>query len=398
MRIAFYTPFVPPSAPRPSGDRTQARNLLLALDKQGHQVCDLCGFRSKRFWLEWSKWCQLPSALWRTFRQARMFRPEVWFTFVSEREVPDLFGPILSSWLGIPYVIYKAPFRGVYRALRRKEGPVRALWFVLPGYLLNLLALSAADWVIVNKAGDYDCYIRHPRLRRKLHLLWPAVCSAAFFPSADERVQMRRQLNIPEQRCVLLSVSRLSDKAGRKAASIHFLIDCVGDLLKSRRDIHLLIVGDGTTRAELETHARELGNAVSFAGTVEHDQVRAWYNAADVFAFPGLGEYVGMVYLEAQACGLPVVAFNNGGIPNVVRDGETGFLVKPRDRAEFVRALEQLITDEGLRHEMGRTGRKHILTRHELDTWGVSLCSFLKKRARGYQQSAFGFQPLANGR
>jgi glycosyltransferase involved in cell wall biosynthesis len=84
-----------------------------------------------------------------------------------------------------------------------------------------------------------------------------------------------------------------------------------------------------------------------------------------------------MVYLEAQACGVPVVAFRNGGIPDVVRDGETGFLVEPMDREAFVERLERLITDGELRHAMGRAGREHVRSRHELDAWGERLSSFL---------------------
>jgi glycosyltransferase involved in cell wall biosynthesis len=101
--------------------------------------------------------------------------------------------------------------------------------------------------------------------------------------------------------------------------------------------------------------------------------MRAVYNASDLFVFPGLREPIGMVYLEAQACGLPVVAFRNGGVPDVVRDGETGLLVPRLDAAEFGRRLAQLIDDQPLRARLGAAGVAHIAEHHALDKWGEEL-------------------------
>jgi glycosyltransferase involved in cell wall biosynthesis len=296
---------------------------------------------------------------------------------VSRRDVPDVLGPLLSWWLRIPYVIYKVPKGGGYGELRRKEGAVRHLWSALPGWLLNRLALSTADHVVAHKSRDYERYRRYPRIGRKLSLLLPAVSIQEFFPDSNEREQTRRTLGIPHHAQVILSVSRLSDRAGRKAPSLRFLIDCATDLRARGHDVRLVIVGEGETRSELEAHASALADTAIFVGRVEHGTVRSYYNAADIFAFPGLGEYIGMVYLEAQACGVPVVAFDNGGIPEVVRDGETGFLVEPLNRESFVERLERLITDQGLREAMGRAGREHVRSRHELDSWGERLSGFL---------------------
>jgi glycosyltransferase involved in cell wall biosynthesis len=80
-----------------------------------------------------------------------------------------------------------------------------------------------------------------------------------------------------------------------------------------------------------------------------------------------------MVYLEAQACGLPVVAFRNGGIPDVVRDGETAFLVPRLDRLEFTQRLAQLVGDQQLRARMGAAGVAHIAEHHSLEGWGEAL-------------------------
>src|SRR4030088_3454016 len=110
-----------------------------------------------------------------------------------------------------------------------------------------------------------------------------------------------------------------------------------------------------------------------FLGRIPHPDMGAIYNAADLFVFPGLREPIGMVYLEAQACGLPIVAFNDGGIPDVVRDGETGFLVPKLDQGEFRSRLSQLADDPQLRARLGAAGVAYVRERHELDRWGKAL-------------------------
>ena len=92
-----------------------------------------------------------------------------------------------------------------------------------------------------------------------------------------------------------------------------------------------------------------------------------FYSAGDIFAFPGIRESLGMVYLEAQSCGLPVVAFANGGIPEVVRNQETGFLVPLFAFESYLQALDTLLSDKGLRRKMGQAGQRYVRQSHDLD-------------------------------
>ena len=85
-----------------------------------------------------------------------------------------------------------------------------------------------------------------------------------------------------------------------------------------------------------------------FAGRIDRKKMYRFYSAGDLFAFPGIRESLGMVYLEAQSCSLPVVAFDNGGIPEVVNKGKTGLLVPLFRESAFVNALARLIRDKGL--------------------------------------------------
>jgi glycosyltransferase involved in cell wall biosynthesis len=92
-----------------------------------------------------------------------------------------------------------------------------------------------------------------------------------------------------------------------------------------------------------------------------------FYSAGDIFAFPGFRETLGMVFLEAQSCGLPVVACANGGIPEVVQDGKTGILVPMNTLGPFVGAMDRLLKDEELRRNMGKSARVYVRDRHDLE-------------------------------
>lgn len=91
-----------------------------------------------------------------------------------------------------------------------------------------------------------------------------------------------------------------------------------------------------------------------------------YYSAGDLFAFPGIRESLGMVYLESQSCGLPVVAFHNGGIPEVVVDGETGFLTPIYQNGPFEDAIQKLVLNKKMRRTMGQKAALHVREHHRL--------------------------------
>ena len=134
----------------------------------------------------------------------------------------------------------------------------------------------------------------------------------------------------------------------------------------------LLIVGDGPQRAELEALARQLGIAAQcrFVGAVPHEQVPVWLRQLDVFVAPSRAESFGVAVIEAGACALPVVVSDAGGLPEVVRDGETGLVVPREDVPALQAALKRLVLDEALRRRLGRAGREHVAREY---AWEVSV-------------------------
>ncbi len=131
----------------------------------------------------------------------------------------------------------------------------------------------------------------------------------------------------------------------------------------------LLVVGDGPQRAELEALARALGIAprTEFAGAVAHADVPAWLNRLDIYVAPSRldSESFGVAVIEAGACALPVVVSDAGGLPEVVRDGETGLVVPRDDVAALQAALKRLVLDAGLRDRLGRAARARVQREYE---------------------------------
>jgi glycosyltransferase involved in cell wall biosynthesis len=136
-------------------------------------------------------------------------------------------------------------------------------------------------------------------------------------------------------------------------------------LLRTRiADIQVRIVGEGPEGPRLQAlHARlGLGDSVAFLGHVTRDALALEYSRARCFCLPTVQEGFGLVFAEAMAAGLPVVACRAAAVPELVHDGETGLLVPPRTPAALAAALERMLGDDRLRKEMGMAGRARVET------------------------------------
>jgi glycosyltransferase involved in cell wall biosynthesis len=155
---------------------------------------------------------------------------------------------------------------------------------------------------------------------------------------------------------VVLFVGNLIPRKG-----LHFLIEAAKYVANEIEDTKFVVVGDGPLRNHLISYSKELGvsKRFIFLGDVTEDVLPRLYNCADVFASPSIQEGLGITLLEAQATAKPVVAFNVTAINEVVKDKETGLLVKP-DSHELANALSSLLSDKQLRERMGEAGREYV--------------------------------------
>lgn len=179
----------------------------------------------------------------------------------------------------------------------------------------------------------------------------------------DDRRTMRRRLGVGPNQMLLLSVGRLVTRKG-----FDVVLKAVAALKARGRMVRYAIVGEGPDRERLEALAEELGvrDAVTFQGALDTGELSAAYAAADAFIMvpraegPDIEGY-GIVYLEAGLMGAPVIGSRSGGVPEAVKDGETGILVDPDDVEAVADAVERLADDEALRRRMGESGRARVI-------------------------------------
>ncbi len=236
-------------------------------------------------------------------------------------------------------------------------------WAVLPG-ARSALRRIADGCDVVTYLGEYTRLRLAPLMagRTDLVQLTPGVDSAAFRPGLDASgVRARYGL---AGHPVVVCVSRLVARKGQDS-----LIEAWPDVLARVPDARLLIIGRGPYEDRLRRliDERGVGASVVLTGGVAADELPQHVAAGDVFAMPcrtrraGLDvEGLGIVYLEASAAGLPVIAGDSGGAPDAVLDGRTGYVVGGRDRADLVERLTELLGDPALRARMGTAGRAWV--------------------------------------
>lgn len=253
---------------------------------------------------------------------------------------------------------------GVTRAVALTHGH-EASWAVLPGARRVLRRIG--DQVdMVTYVGEYTrqriSSAVSPAAAARMARLRPGVDLHAFRPGAGGAA-VRKRHGLAD-RPVVVCVSRLVPRKGQDT-----LIRVWPQVLRGCPDAALLLVGGGPAGSRLRRLAADRGvdRAVVFTGSVPRAELPAHLDAGDVFAMPcrtrlgGLDvEALGMVFLEAAACGLPVVVGDSGGAPDAVRDGETGYLVDGRSPRAVAGRLAELLGDPQRAAEMGRRGRAWV--------------------------------------
>ena len=354
MNICYYTPFKPLSHAHPSGDLVTAAGLFSYLNKQGHHVIPVSDFRCR--WIYWKPW-QWPHLLRETMRVVRKNSGkgmDLWFTYHSYYKAPDLLGAAAAHRMGIPYVI----FQGIYSTKRRRA------WKTCPGFYLNRHILCAARHIFTNKKLDL---LNLKRLvpENKITYIAPGLIADDFNFDAGARAKIRKTLDLNDDPVVFSAAMFRRDV---KTEGLTWVIRTCGELYRRGHPLWLVIAGDGKEKEKLKRLAdKHLPQRVRFVGRIDRRQMYRYYSVGDLFVFPGIRESLGMVFLEAQACGLPVVAFDNAGVPEAVNDGISGLLVPAYDAKAFEEAIARLLNDFELRHKMGSAGKAYVRQNHNLN-------------------------------
>ncbi|MGD9494944.1 MAG: glycosyltransferase family 4 protein [Armatimonadota bacterium] len=210
---------------------------------------------------------------------------------------------------------------------------------------LTRRVMRAAHTVVVNSAG----------LRELAEAAFPGL-SFEVIPNGVDIEEFRPgERRAGDGPIRLLCVARLIERKG-----LQDLLPALGALRREGHDFRLRIVGDGPMRGRLQelAAAEGLADRVRIDGPVEHEKLPEIYREADVFVLPSLAEGMPNVVLEAASCGLAIVGTRVSGMPELVREGEIGWLVEVGDRAQLQHALSSLLRSALLTARMGRASRR----------------------------------------
>ncbi|MEL6234078.1 MAG: glycosyltransferase family 4 protein [Pseudomonadota bacterium] len=344
-RIAFYAPLKPPDHPTPSGDRQIARLFLEALRRAGFEPVVASQLRLREPDGTPTAQAELSEAALaeadRLIGAWQSAPPQLWFTYHCYWKAPDLIGPRVSAALGIPYVIAEPS---------HTPSRLTGKWAGFAAQALS--AILQADRLIVTKPRDMTA-LRRIASEGQIAPLPPFVDPGAD-PSPHRRGSALRLLTVGMMR------------PGDKLASYRALAEALAHL---DRPWSLTVVGDGPARGDVGAALAPFPD-IRFAGALGPDALRALYETHDVMLWPGNGEGIGMVYLEAQAAGCPALAAAHPGPAAVLA---TADLPAPGDARGFAKAALALARDPQAR----RRARQFVTARHDLAAAATRLGAIL---------------------
>ena len=355
-KIAFYAPLKSPNHPIPSGDREIARLMIKALSQAGFDV-DLIS--------ETISYQKRPSEdLYNKRREAvreeeqRLFdewsadpgrRPDLWFTYHPYCKSPDWLGPPLCERFDIPYVTAEAckTNQNTDKDWERGRSSAQAA-----------IRLAAVNFVL--KDSDWN-YLETVLTNMQTAYRIPPFLSMEDQPKRDQSASP----TVADRDPRLFTVGMM--RPGAKSQSYDLLASALRTV--KDKDWSLTVAGEGPERERIEA---EFGfvdaERLRFLGSVAHEEIFAIMDQSDIFVWPGIGEAIGLVYLEAQSRGLPVVAMETAGVPLVVSNGIGGLLTPDGDANAYGAAIGQLLDKPVLRQSLSAEGTGYVRQNHDVQT------------------------------
>lgn len=213
--------------------------------------------------------------------------------------------------------------------------------------LLSYTLPFSDEIILVSDYLQKEFKNKFPKHIRKSHSIHCGVNDELFRPLDKE--QVKKQLKVPNDKFNILFLGRTIKDKGID------VFDEVIENLKSVDDFNFIIVGDGHEKEELVKKYAHLPN-VTFHSSVPKNEVPLWFNVADVFLFPTKREAFGLVALESAACGTPVIAHNVGGVPEIIENHITGFLINVGDTDDFSRKILEIYESPGTKNSFSLKG------------------------------------------
>lgn len=264
-------------------------------------------------------------------------------------------------WMrGVPYAVYS--YGEELAMLLRRRGLAWRLqrWALQRAFAVFAISRFSGDVVLafgVNPA--------------RVHVQCPGVSEVFFGEPTQSPVDVKRSLGVAADAPVVLTAARLMERKG-----VDTVIRALPEVLRASPAAVYLVAGTGADEARLRRLAEELGlkSRVRFLGDASHEALVNYYHACDVFVMPNRGveetgetETFGVVFLEANACGKPVIGGRVGGVLDAIEDGESGLLVDPTDVQAVATAIVRFLNDPEYARQVGERGRRRARERFSWD-------------------------------
>lgn len=355
-RIAFYSPIKPPDHSIPSGDREIARLMVRALELAGYDVGIASRYiayqkrpSSERFEeLKQSALDELRrlKADWHGLSEDK--RPKLWFTYHPYCKAPDWLGPAMAEEFGIPYVTAEAA---------RTRQATDADWKEARAQVRFAVDKAAINFCL--KQSDLAYLKSFMSKQSSINTLTPFV-DLEKLKGLDVA---EPDWTFPAKAPLLVAAGMM--RPGTKTRSYLALAEALE--LISQTSWNLVIIGDGPSKSEIEAAFGWADSGrIHWTGAIPRSEVLAWFRRGDIFTWPGIREAIGVVFMEAQSQGLPVVAFNSLGVPLVVKHEESGLLVPEGDTQGYADAVLRLLNITDLRKTISNSARNLIAEEHDI--------------------------------
>lgn len=317
-------------------------------------------------------------ALWKLYRLIRRGRYHIVHTHSSKAGV---LGRIAATMAGTPLVVHT-----LHSLVFHEYQPwiVNRTWWLVKKICAPMTHhfLSVSE-IIVRKAvaARVDKREKFTTVYSGMELDW-------FLHSKADGAAVRREFGIPENAPVVGKIARLFPLKGHDQ-----LMDAAPEIVRRHPDVRFFLVGDGILYDHLRERAQKAGILENFvfAGLIQRERIPEMLSAMDVVVHTSLREGLARVLPQALAMGKPCVSFDIDGAPEVVIDGETGYLVQAYDYTTLADRISRLLDDPALRAAMGAKGRKHVDPAFRAETMVADTAKVYRMLAEKYRDRLVAF-------
>lgn len=301
----------------------------------------------------------------------QVFQPDVVHTHSAKA---GILGRAAAWNLRVPVIVHTvhgAPFHPYQPALARKFVVACEKWAARRCHAFISVADAMTDLMV--NAGIAD--------RRKFTTIYSGMEIEPFLQCAMHRTEMRRKLGYDENHVVIGTIARLFHLKGHE-----HILSAAETIIPKYPQARFLWVGDGILRPRLEASIRSRGwnGLFHLAGLVPPEELPRWLAAMDVVVHTSLREGLARVLPQALLAGKPVVSYDIDGAREVVRTGETGYLIPPRDIQQLASAIADLIESPHLRQAFGETGRQRCIKDFDRGTMSDKIRALYVELLEGY--------------